>query len=146
MDTIIELLLPYLDIEDVVSISHSNKYWKWRIDNLFPVNYYLTINYVTDLKMSGSVFPMRMPLQSISNKNWKKLLTLNNSDPPEFSKLNFFTLSILETRSAIYNLYKKGEHLCWCSASDFPHEFKLVENAEGIIDIKKIEILFRLKS
>ncbi len=145
MDTIIELILPYLDIEDVVSISHSNKYWKWRIDNLFPIDYYLTVNYATNLKMSGSIFPLRMPLLSISNKKWKKLLTLNNSDPPEFSQLNFFTLTINKTRDAIYHLYKKGDYLSWCSAADFPHEFKLVENDDGIIDIKKIKIVFRLK-
>ncbi len=144
MDTIIELLLPYLDIDDALSISHANKYWKWRIDNLFPADYYLCVNYSTNLKMSGSVFPLRMPLQSISNKKWKKLLTLKNSNPPEFDELNFFTLSINRARDAIYHVYKKDGYLCWNSASDFPHEFKLVEN-EGVIDIKKIKIIFRLK-
>lgn len=144
MNTIIELLLPYLELVDIGNVGNTNAYWNDRIHGMLPSNYYLTINYSDGIKMSGSVHELLIPLPCICTDQWKLLFTLNNSDIPPFASLKFFVVSInpkgLNT-TPLFHMYKKDDIICWLQSRNSRYNFRPKDHN----NIEKIEIEFCLK-
>ena len=128
MNTVIELLLPYLKLEDIMTLGNTNKYWSDRILGLLPVDYYLTINYSDGILMSGNVYELRIPLPSICTDKWKLLFTLNSDSVPPFDTLKFFVVSInpknVVNPTPLFHMYKSDGVICWSSAQNSRYNFQ----------------------
>jgi hypothetical protein len=144
MDTVIELLLPYLDLPDLGNVGNTNKYWNDRIHGMLPDEYYLTINYSNGSLMSGSVHNLMIPLPSICSNKWKKLFQLNNNKVPPLSDLKFFVLSICPkglNTSPLFQMYKHNNNMYWSSSKNSRYHFQ----PKDYTNLEKIEIEFSLK-
>ena len=145
MNTVVELLLPYLELEDVATVGNTNKYWSERIHGLLPLDYYLTINYSDGILMSGSVYELRIPLPSICTDEWKLLFTLNSDSVPPFDTLKFFVVSInpknVVNPTPLFHMYKSDGVLCWSSAQNSRYDFR----PRSCTNLEKIQLEFSLK-
>ena len=144
MNTVIELLLPYLEVLDIGNVGNTNKYWNERIHSMIPADYYLTINYSDGIVMSGNVYELRIPLPSICTDKWKLLFTLNSENVPPFSSLKFFVVSInprnVANPTPLFHMYKNDDVMCWSTARDSKYNFQPRDST----NLEKIEIEFCL--
>lgn len=147
METIIELLLPHIEVKDIATFGNTNRYWNERIHGMLPLKYYLTVNYSDGILMSGTVYKLMIPLPSICSDQWKILFTLNNSQIPPFETLKFFVLSIspmeiIKNTTPLFHMYKHSGNIYWCTAKNCRYNFR----PKDYTNLEKIEIEFRLNN
>ena len=143
MNTVIELLLPYLELVDIGNVGNTNKYWNRRIHGMLPSDYYLTINYSDGILMSGSVHELRIPVPSVCTDKWKLLFTMNSGNVPPFNTLKFFVVTINpkgENTTPLFHMYKNDGGMCWATSRTSWYNFQPRDHT----NLEKIEIEFCL--